>query len=164
MQPRIQADLHGGVRKTLFLVSLLAVSLSLAGAGDTRMVVDQTGRRVEVPARIERIISLAPNLTEIVYALGLQDRLVGVTTLCDYPPAAREKPKVGDVLNPSLEKIVQLQPDVVLGTTAGNRRATVDALERLDVPLYGVDARSVEGIFDSIRHLAELTRVPKRGE
>lgn len=134
---------------------------ALAAEEPTRKVTDETGRTIEVPARIERIVSLAPNLTEIIYALGLEARLVGVTTLCDFPPQAQAKPKVGDVINPSLEKVLELKPNLVLGTTAGNRRETVEALERLGVPLYGIDPRSVRGILDSIRHVAELAGAPQ---
>jgi iron complex transport system substrate-binding protein len=138
-------------------LALTALWLPLAAAAqEGRAVVDETGRTVQVPARVERIVSLAPNLTEIVFALGLEEKLVGVTSLCDFPAAARAKPRVGDVLNPSLEKILELKPDVVLGSTAGNRRETVEALERLGVPLYGVEARSVGGILESIRDIAEL--------
>lgn len=147
------------------LAALLVPAAAPADAEQAqRTVVDETGRVVRIPPRVERIVSLAPNLTEIVYALGLEARLVGVTTHCDFPPAAQAKPKVGDVLNPSLEKILDLNPDLVLGTTAGNRRETVDALERMGVPLYGIDPRNVEGILASIRHVAELTGVPQAGD
>lgn len=152
-------------RVTVLLAALL-VALPAAAQSErpTREVIDETGRRVRVPARIERVVSLAPNVTEILYALGAEDRLVGVTDLCDYPPAARRKPSVGDVINPNLEKILELKPDVVLGTTAGNRRETVDALERVGVPLYGIDPHSAPEIFDSLRHVAELLDVPDVGE
>ncbi len=147
------------------LAAALACSLAARAADNPpRVVVDQLGREVHVPIRIERVISLAPNLTEMVYALGAQSRLVGVTNLCDYPPSVREKARVGDVLNPSLETIIELKPDVVLGSTAGNRRETVEALERAGVPLYGVDADTVEGILASIRNVAVLLDVPERGE
>jgi len=149
----------------LAAAGLLCLPLALSGAErPTRTVVDETGRALQVPMRIERIVSLAPNLTEIVYALGLEARLVGVTNLCDFPPAARAKPKVGDVLNPSLEKIIELKPDVVLGTTAGNRRETVEALERAGLPLYGAQTRNVEEILASIRNIAELLGAPEAGE
>jgi len=154
--------------KGLAAVAALGVCLATslpAGAGETqyRTVVDETGRTVRIPARIERVISLAPNLTEILYALGLEDRLVGVTNQCDYPPEARQKRIVGDVLNPSLEEIIQLKPDVVLGTTAGNRRETADALEGLGIPLYGIDPHSVEDVLASVRSIAELLGAPERG-
>ncbi len=166
LKPRIHTDprrLKKGAASLLLAAFVLAPPTSLAQS-KMRSVVDETGRRIEVPARIERIVSLAPNLTEILYALGLEDRLVGVTTHCDYPPAAQEKPKVGDVVNPSLEKILELRPDLVLATTAGNRRVTVEQLERMDVPVYGINPHSVLDIFDSIRHVAELAGVPGRGE
>ena len=129
----------------------------------TRTVVDETGRVVRVPTRIERIITLVPSLTEIVYALGLEDRLVGVTNQCDYPPAAQQKPRVGDVINPNLEMIVELKPDVVLGSKVDNLSKTVEAIKHLGVPLYGLYPTTVQGVLDSIRHIAELAGVAERG-
>ncbi|HKZ51987.1 MAG TPA: cobalamin-binding protein [Candidatus Acidoferrales bacterium] len=164
----MRADEHGrrtGPAAPLLAAALLCLPLTLSATErPTRTVVDQTGRVLRLPTRIERVVSLAPSLTEIVYALGLEGRLVGVTNLCDFPPAARAKPKVGDVLNPSLEGIIELRPDVVLGTTAGNRRETVEALERAGIPLYGVEARTVEEILASIQDVAELLGVPEAGE
>lgn len=151
-------------RFVLLAAALLFPTIVPAAERPTHQVVDETGREVRVPARIERVISLAPNLTEIVYALGQEGRLVGVSNQCDFPPAARGKPRVGDVINPSLERIIELRPDVVLGTTAGNRRETVQALEHARISLYGVAPRSVEGILTSIRHVAELLDVAPAGE
>jgi iron complex transport system substrate-binding protein len=145
------------------LGAFLAAAQPLAAGDDFRTVVDETGRAVRVPARIERIVSLAPNLTEIFYALGVEDRLVGVTNQCDYPPAAREKRSVGDVVSPNLEETIDLRPDLVFGAKAGNRRETVEALERLGVPLYGIDPHSVEDVLVSVRTVAELLGVPERG-
>ncbi len=129
-----------------------------------REVTDGTGRTVKVAARIERIVSLAPNLTETVFALGQQAGLVGVTDYCDYPPQALKLPKVGGAINPSLERIVQMKPDVVLATTALNRRETVDALEQLRVPVFGTsDPRTVEEVLDSIALIAKLLETGERG-
>jgi iron complex transport system substrate-binding protein len=125
-------------------------------APETREVMDETGRRVAVPVMIRRIVSIAPNLTETIYALGAQDRLVGDTDYCDYPPEAKQKPHVGGALNPSLEAVVALKPDLVLATTAINRRATVEALERLGVAVYATDPRTVEGVLQSMRTLSAL--------
>ena len=75
---------------------------------DGRTVTDEVGREVKVPAEVKRIVTLAPNLTETIYALGLEDRLVGDTNFCDTPPAAKSKPHVGNPQNPSLEAIVAL--------------------------------------------------------
>lgn len=151
----------------LCLASLSAASASAqtpAPSSPTRIVVDEVGRSVPVPARLERVVTLAPNLTELIYALGLEERLVGVSNQCDFPPPAKEKPRVGDALNPSLEAIAALRPDLVLGSTAGNRRQTADALEQLGIPLYGVDAKTVAGILTTIRRLSEFAGIAGRGE
>ncbi len=118
-----------------------------------REVTDQTGRHVNIPDHPERLVSLAPSITEVVYALGLADRLVGDTDYCDYPPEAKQKPHVGALLNPSLEKIVSLRPALVLGTPEANRIEVADQLDRLGIPLYGVTAHSVDGTLDSIQDL-----------
>ena len=155
----------GKATATLGLIAAFAGPCPLiAAAAQTRTVVDETGRRVQVPARIERVISLAPNVTEILYALGVEDRVVAVTNQCDTPAAARSKAKVGDVANPSLEIMLALKPDLIIGTTLGNPRETVRALEQTGIPLYGVNPHSVADIFVSIRHMAELMGVPERGE
>ncbi len=121
-----------------------------------RLITDQTGRRVNVPENPQRLISLAPSITETLYALGLGDRMVGDTDYCDYPPEARTKPHVGALLNPSLEKIVALKPDLVLGIAEANRRETADQLERLNIPLYGLAAHSVEDTLSSIEDLGQV--------
>jgi iron complex transport system substrate-binding protein len=107
---------------------------------------------------------MAPSLTETIYALGLEDRLAGVTDYCDYPPAAQSKPRVGGALTPSLEQIVALQPDLVLATKSLNRRETVDSLERLGVPVYATDPQSVEGMLESVARLAAIAGAEARGE
>jgi cobalamin transport system substrate-binding protein len=129
-----------------------------------REVTDETGRRVNVPQPVRRIISLAPNLTETIYALEAQERLVGDTDYCDYPPEALAKPKVGGAVNPNLERLVALKPDLVLVTTALNRRETVSALERLGIPTYATDPRSVETILTSVVHIADVIGERERGE
>ncbi|MGB6875559.1 MAG: helical backbone metal receptor, partial [Candidatus Acidiferrales bacterium] len=98
-----------------------------------RSVMDEVGRRVAVPTEVRRIVTLAPNLTEIVYALGAQDRLVGVSEYSDNPPAAKAKPNIGMPVNPSLEAVVGARPDIVLATTSINFAKTVDALARLGI-------------------------------
>jgi len=156
------------IRRLLLIAAcaalLLAAPASAHAAQAGRAVTDQTGRAVRVPARIERVVSLAPNVTEILYALGVEDRLVGVTQQCNFPPAAAAKLKVGDTINPSLEVLISLKPDLVIGTAEGNRRETVDLLERAGIPIYGTHARTVADIFVSIRQLASLMGVPEAGE
>ena len=138
------------------LAGMIWMSANVASA---RMVTDQTGRRVNIPENPRRLISLAPSITETLYALGLGDRIVADTEYCDYPPEAKNKPHVGAVLNPSMEKIVALRPDLVLGIVEANRRETVDQLERLNIPLYGLAAHSVEGTLSSIEDLGQVLGV-----
>ncbi len=150
----------------LFGVSLHAQNKVLPGvfpASAVAEVTDETGRRVRVPQPVQRIVSLAPSLTETIYALGAQDRLVGDTEFCDFPPDARHKPKVGGAINPNLEQIVALRPDLVLVTKGLNRLDTVYALERLNIPSYATDPHTVEDVLSSTARLADLLRIADAG-
>jgi iron complex transport system substrate-binding protein len=131
----------------------------------TREIVDQTGRTVHVPISVARIVSLAPSLTETVYALGLQDRLVGDTDYCDYPPDAQKKTKVGGIINPNLEEIASLRPDVVLVTKNINRLDTVRALDTLGIPSYATgEPQTVADIIASTEKLADILGAPDAGK
>ena len=133
-------------------------------AAPSVVVTDDVGRQVEVPQPVRRIVSLAPSVTETIFALGAQDRLVGVTDYCDYPPEAKQKPKVGGAINPNLEQVVALRPDLVVVTKSLNRRETVDALDRLHVPAYATDARTVEEMIESIGRLATVIDAADQGK
>lgn len=126
-------------------------------------VVDELGRSIRIPQRVQRIVSLAPSLTETVYALGFQDRLVGDTDYCDYPPDAQKKAKVGGAINPSIEQIVSLRPDLVLVTKSLNRLETVRALGDLGIPSYATDPHTVAQIITSTERLAEVLGAPDAG-
>ncbi len=142
-----------GLSNSVLAASLLVL---LPASGSARTVKDQTGRMVNVPENPHRLVSLAPNITEIVYALGLGDELVGDTDNCDFPSQATNKPHVGTMVNPSLERIVALKPDLVLGTPEANRRETADQLERLGVPVYGVTANTLAGTLASIEDMGKV--------
>jgi ABC-type Fe3+-hydroxamate transport system substrate-binding protein len=129
----------------------------------TKIVTDETGRRVAIPLNVQRIVTLAPNLTETIYALGLEDKLAGDTSYCDTPPAAKLKPHVGSPQTPSLEAIVALHPDLVLATTSINRPETVDALARLGIAVYTTDPHTVRGMLDSIARMADLLGAGEQG-
>jgi iron complex transport system substrate-binding protein len=122
---------------------------------------DEIGRQLEIPGAVKRIVSLAPNLTEIVFALGEGDRLAGDTDYCDYPPEATKKPRVGGPVNPNLEQVVALAPNVVLATKAINRRETVEALARIGVPVYVTDPHSVDDMIASVEHIGKVLRAEK---
>jgi iron complex transport system substrate-binding protein len=128
-----------------------------------RQVTDEIGRTIRVPQNIHRIVSLAPNLTETIYALGLQDRLVGDTDYCDFPPEAQLKAKVGGAINPSLEAIAALHPDLVLVTKNLNRLETVQALADIGIPSYATDPHTVDAIIASTERLADLLGAPETG-
>src|SRR5580658_6995261 len=128
-----------------------------------REVTDELGRTIRVPQTIRRVVSLAPNLTETLYALGLQDRLVGDTDYCDFPEDAQHKPKVGGVINPSIEAIVALHPDLVLVTKMSNRLETVNSLANVGIPSYTTDPHTMKEIISSIQRLADLLGEPEAG-
>ena len=140
-----------------------ASSPSAAPRAATHEIVDELGRTVRVPGTIARIVSLAPSLTETLYALGVQDRLVGDTVYCDYPPDAQKKPKVGGAIDPNLEQIAALHPDLVLLTKTLNRLDTVRALETLGIPSYATDPHTVDEIIASTQKLAVVLNVAEAG-
>lgn len=144
---------------------LLAQQPASAGAPPASFlsVQDEIGRTVRIPQPVRRIVSLSPSLTESVYALGLDELLVGDTDYCDYPPAATKKHKVGGATNPSLEEIAALKPDLVLVTRL-NRLETVQQLERLGIASYATDPRSVDEIRSSVRRLSEVLGHATAGE
>ena len=127
-----------------------------------REVVDELGRTIRIPQPVRRIVSLSPSSTETIYALGLQDRLVGDTDYCDYPPDAQKKTKVGGATNPSLEVIASLHPDLVLVTKL-NRLETTQSLAELGIPSYATDPHTVADILSSTETLADVLGVPEAG-
>jgi iron complex transport system substrate-binding protein len=135
----------------------LAGLLVLAAPAAALTVRDMLGREVTLAAPPARIVSLVPSVTEIVYALGAETHLAGVTDFCDYPPAARGKPRVGGMIDPNLEAIVTLKPDLVIATTEGGREETVAQLKRLRIPTYLVAAHRVSDMTALIARVGELT-------
>ncbi len=128
-----------------------------------RMVTDEMGRTITWPTHVARIVSLAPSVTETLFALGLGDRVVGDTTYCDYPPAAKSKPHIGGPIDPSIEAIVALHPDLVIATRSINRQTTVNSLQHLGIAVYATDPHTVEQVLDSTERLSHLIRVNDAG-
>jgi iron complex transport system substrate-binding protein len=127
-------------------------------------VIDDAGRQVLVPTRVERVVSLAPNLTEIVYAVGAGNRLVGDTSYCDYPPEAKQVEKVGDTLHPNVERIIALRPQVVLVSTASQLEAFTRQLGERRIAVYVADSHDLDGVFVSIAKLGALLNEADRTE
>jgi iron complex transport system substrate-binding protein len=125
-----------------------------------RIVVDEAGRPVAIPAKIERIISLAPNLTEVVYAIGAGHRVVGNTTFCNYPAEAKNVAKVGDTMQPSIERILALRPQLVLVSTASQLEAFTKQLNEHQIAVYVTDPHDLEGVVRSIQNVGDLLNEP----
>ena len=143
--------------KRLFIILFISLLLGMGERALSATFTDEVGRRVEVTEAPRRIVSVAPNVTEILFTLGLGDRLVGVSTYCQYPPEALKIEKVGGYINPSLEKIVALRPDLVVGIAEGDLRTFVDRLAALKIPVYIANPRDALEVLTSIRKIGEIT-------
>jgi iron complex transport system substrate-binding protein len=142
---------------TVLARALALVLLLLSGSAWALTFVDQTGRTLTLPAPPRRIVSLVPSVTEVLYAIGAESLLVGVTDFCDYPPEAKRKPHVGGMLSPNLETLVTLKPDLIVATRSGNTEETFDQLKRLGIPVYLVDPATVSDVLRLVSDLGELT-------
>lgn len=127
-----------------------------ANLGATREITDDAGRRVSLPAKVDRVVSLAPNLTEIVFAIGAGDRLVGRTSYCDFPAEAKAVAEVGDTLHPSIERIISLKPQVVLVSTASQLEVFTQQLQSQNIAVFVTDPLDLEGVFRSIRQVGQI--------
>jgi iron complex transport system substrate-binding protein len=112
----------------------------------------------------QKVVSLAPSVTETLFALGFGDRLVGVTTSCDYPAEARKIPKVGGFMSPSLETIAAKRPGVVIGVSSATDPAKAREMERLGLKVTLISLASVNDILNSIKSIARLLGSPQAGE
>lgn len=119
-------------------------------------ITDDLGRSVTITEQPERIISLAPSNTEILFALGLGDQVIGVTEYCNYPEEAKEKDKIGGYITPNIEKIVALQPDLILAAH-GLPLEIIDALEGFNLIVVGLYPKNVDDIRYDIRLVGEIT-------
>lgn len=131
-------------------------------ASGLRQITDEIGRPILVRHEPQRIVSLAPSITETLFALGLEDRIVGVTSYCDYPAEAAAKQKVGDTLRPSIERIVALKADLVIASRASQLQQFVSKLDEVSIPVFVSDPRGVDATVESIMRIGELTGTTDR--
>jgi iron complex transport system substrate-binding protein len=117
---------------------------------------DQLGRTVRLEKLPQRIISLAPSNTEIVFALGLEDNLVAVTDFCNYPPQAKQKPSIGGFSTPNIEKIVALTPDLVLATSI-HEKTIIPQLEQRGMTVFALAPRNINDVIAAITLVGEIT-------
>ncbi|MBC7320204.1 cobalamin-binding protein [bacterium] len=139
---------------SLILAFIFITNISLAGTFPIT-VKDDVGRRVTVPKEPKRIISTAPAVTEILFALGLDEKIVGVTTLCNYPEEAKAKEKIGTFQSPNIEKILSLKPDLIVAT-GGVQRQVVEKLEQLGIPIFVSYPGTLEGVIKSIYTIGRI--------
>jgi iron complex transport system substrate-binding protein len=160
------------IAAVLALLFVLVLALTGCGGGDTTepaaeqpaaqetafpvTVIDDAAREVTIESEPQRIVSLAPSNTEIVYALGLLDRLVGVTTFDDYPPEVADIERIGDFVQPNIEAITAAQPDLILATT-GVQADIVEQLEGTGAVVIAIDPQTLEALFTSIETVGAAT-------
>lgn len=111
-----------------------------------------------------RIISLAPNVTEVLYDLGLGEQVVAVSSYCNYPPAVKMKPKIGGMSNPSLETIIAMKPDMVVLTDDGNPREIEQRLRKLGICTYVFRAKRLDDLTNEIRAMGTALNIRARAE
>lgn len=140
----------------LFLTFACSTPRPLNKSSELRMIKDDAGKIISLPAHVDRVVSLAPNLTEIVFAIGAGQNLVGNTTYCDFPTEAKKVEKVGDTLHPSLEKIIALRPQVVLVSTASQLEVFTEQLKSHNIEVFVTDPHDLEGVFLSITQIGEI--------
>jgi len=145
------------IRPVIFLFFLLS-----AGFVHAETVMDHTGRKVRVPDDPDRVVSLAPSITEIVYSLDSQQRLVGATQYSDYPAEAGELPSVGSYVYLDLEKIVSLKPDLCIAIKDGNPLSIIRRLEQMGIAVYAVNPRDLDSVMQTISDIGTILGAEQR--
>lgn len=128
---------------------------------------DQRPRVVKsdaIPDEPQRLVSLAPNVTEILFALGAGDRVTAVTKFCDYPEAATSRPTIGSFSNPDFESIVAQKPDLVVGVVSGGKKRVFERLKGVGLPYLFVRMSTIEETFEGIETIAEAIGERERGD
>lgn len=165
------------VRKAAFLLTVVFTVLAFACGGKidegnngsvvdpsnatpafraTHIVTDDLGRTVTIPVKVTRVVSLAPSVTENIFAVGAGDRLVGVTTFCNYPEEAKAIAKVGDTMTPNMETIVALKPDIVFVSTASQIEAFTKTLDQNGIAVYVMDLARTADIYENFMKLGTI--------
>ena len=148
----------------IFWLSSLALIICMPIQATADTVVDQLERRVVVPDDPRRVISLAPSITEIVYALEQGDRLKGVTRCSDYPREATKLPRIGYYVRLDIERIVALNPDLCIATKDGNPKAIIARLESLKIPVYVVNPHDLDTILETILEIGTILNAGERAK
>jgi iron complex transport system substrate-binding protein len=149
---------------TFILASLCCcLTLTQAWAQEIRLT-DALGRSLVLKQPPRRVVSLAPSITETLYALGLESRLVGVTDFCNYPPAVKAKARVGGMVNPNIEAILLLRPQLVIATADGNIAKDIYRLEKEQVAVLMVNSRNLQEVMRDLGIIAQALGEKARGK
>jgi iron complex transport system substrate-binding protein len=143
-------------RRFFLSVMVLCWVLLPRTATGEETVTDQLGRTLVLKDRPQRIVSLAPSITEILFAIGQGSRVVGVTEFSNYPPEAADLPEVGSYVQLDIERIIALRPDLCIATRDGNPIEVISVLESLKVPVYAVDPRNLKTVMETVEELGKL--------
>ncbi len=154
--------MHNRLLAALILLSIGCITpADRASEEASILAVDDLGRNITLEKYPERIVSTAPSNTEILFALGLGDRVVGVTEYCDYPEEAKEKEKIGGFSTVDVERIMALNPDLVL-VSEKTGDENIEKLEELGMPVAVLQPKNVDGILDDIRLVGKITGTEDR--
>jgi iron complex transport system substrate-binding protein len=144
------------------LLFLASVALLAAPCFASRTLIDETGRKVVVPDHPHRVICLMPNVTDTAFALGAGDDVVAISDYTEYPAAAKKKPSIGDLVKPSIETIVAMHPDLVIGFQPKGPMEVTDELDRLGIPLFLVQPRGIAGILRTVDSIGQALNRPQQ--
>lgn len=144
--------------------SVLFVMLFWSTAGATSLcVTDDTGKEICLDQPAERIAALSPGATELIWAAGAGDQVVAVVAYSDYPPAALEVASVGSHTRLDMERLLELEPDLVIGWVTGNPPEQLRMLKDLGLPVFAIEPRTFEGVSSAIERLATLAGTENAG-
>jgi iron complex transport system substrate-binding protein len=149
------------MKRALLVLTMLMAAVPGAVQA-SRIVTDETGRKVTVPDHPHRVVCLVPSVTDTVFALGSGDDVVAVSDYTTYPPEALKKPSIGSLVKPSIETILSFHPDLVLGTSIPGSTETASQLQTVGIPVYFVDPHGLAGILQSVESVGQaLNRIPQ---
>ncbi|HEX3968302.1 MAG TPA: cobalamin-binding protein [Edaphobacter sp.] len=144
------------------LLSALCLVMLASHCFASRTLTDEMGRKVVVPDHPHRVICLMPTVTDIVFTLGAGDDVVAISDYTRYPAAALTKPSVGDLIKPSIEMILSLHPDLVIGVQPAGAMEITDQLERVRIPVFLISPHGLAGIYHSVETIGmALNRTPQ---
>ena len=153
------------MRKVIKITAVFMIAYILCGCSSSnrktarqnaKVFTDAVQRQVTVPRPVKRIVSMAPSVTEMLFAIGLDEEIIGVTNFCDHPDAARKKAKIGGYYNPNIEMILSLAPDLIIATPDGYSRERVEKLDQSGIPIFLVNPQRIDEVLETMLTLGEV--------